>query len=174
MKKTIIISVSIIAVIVIIIFALAVKNPKSEIGGLQNSQTTSQTSGKKIAFEQLVKQGGSYECTVHQYINDTDTVGTVKIKNGNLRGTFSTNYNGMDFDGEVIIKDGYSYSWTSAMPSMGFKAKITQDEFGNVAAGSSGKYTWNYAQIGDYDCKAATIPDSTFAVPATVNFTTVS
>ena len=151
--KAIIAAIVVGAVIVGGYFIVKANKTLSDADHVVETTTQQKPSGKKMAFEQLVKQGGAYECTVHQYVNDTDTIGKVKIKNGNLRGEFSTNYNNTVIDTHVIIKEGFAYTWTSAMPSMGFKAKLTQDESGNVAAGTSGKYTWNYAQIGDYDCK---------------------
>ncbi len=127
-------------------------------------------SGKKMAFASFVKQGGSYQCTVHQYVNDTDTVGDVYLDNGKIRGEFKTTYNGMNIDTSFIVRDGYTYTWTSAMPTMGFKAPVVDSET-TGSADTSGTYSWNNDQIGDYDCKAWAADQSKFAIPTSVKFT---
>ncbi|MEJ0001841.1 MAG: hypothetical protein WDN09_01495 [bacterium] len=79
------------------------------------------TSGKKVAFSQFVKQGGSYKCEVKQYLSDMDNTGTVYISGGNIAGEYNTVAEGRTIDTSFVMKDGYSYTWSSMMPNMGLE-----------------------------------------------------
>ena len=125
-------------------------------------------SGKKIAFDAFVRQGGSYQCTVHQSVNNVDSVGTVYVANGNMSGQFDTTVQGQTMTSNMIMKDGYMYSWSSMSPNMGFKMAIAAN------TGNNGTMANAYAdtpQFGDYDCKAWSGDPSKFTPPATVKFT---
>jgi len=137
--------------------------------------TTPPASGKKIAFSELVKQGGSYECTVKQVVSNIDSDGVVFMDKDRLRGEFSTLTQGMKIDSTMIMKDGYTYTWSSMMPSAGFKIKV--DPGANTTAdtgvSTSGSYSWNAEQIGDYYCKDWKVDESKFSLPANVKFTEI-
>ena len=139
--------------------------------------TTTETkpAGKKMAFTEFIKQGGSYKCTVTQTIANMTTNGTVYIHDKMLRGEFSTTVAGQGVDATMIARDGYTYSWTSMMPTKGYKAKITNTEgaTGSASAGSSGTYTWNGDQIGDYSCEVWVTDDTKFELPKSVTFSDV-
>ncbi len=140
-------------------------------GDEMSSGTDSQMEGKKMAFESFIKQGGSYVCTVHQNVEGTESEGTVYISGGNIRGEFNSTVQGMAMSTSLIVKDGYSYTWTSMMPSMGFKAPVDQGAGGDTSAGTSGSYSWNAQQIGDYNCEVWPADASKFALPSGVTFT---
>lgn len=144
---------------------------KNEI--VQNTvseEITQQPSGKKMAFAQFLKDGGAYKCTVNQYVGDTESKGTVYVNQGLIRGTFQTEVQGTKIDTDLLVRDGYTYTWTSAAP-MGFKAPVVApDTNTNQNAGMSGTYSWNAEQIGDYDCVAWNPDTATFAVPAGIQF----
>lgn len=128
--------------------------------------------GKKMAFSEFIKNGGSYKCTVHQYVGETDTVGTTYVNSGMISGKYETKVNGMDIVSNVLVRDGYSYSWNSMMKNNGFKVKIVESNQNqqNPNASMSGTYSFNSEQIGDYDC-AQVAPDMTmFAIPSSVTF----
>lgn len=126
--------------------------------------------GKKMAFGQLVAQGGSYECTVNQYVGETVSQGTVYTSGTLVRGEFNSKANGLDINTSLIVRDGYTYTWTSMAPKMGFKAKVAANSEVNPNQETSGTISWNADQIGDYDCKDWT-PDLTkFDLPAGVAF----
>ncbi len=130
------------------------------------------TANKKIAFSELVKQGGSYECTVKQVVSNIDSDGVVFMDKDRMRGEFSTLAQGMKIDSTMIMKDGYTYTWSSMMPSAGFKIKVMPaDEAGDAQASTSGTYSWNAEQIGDYYCKEWKVDESKFTLPAGVKFT---
>ena len=140
---------------------------------VENTNTDTENeapAGKKIAFSQLIAQDKTpYECTVNQYVNNTESKGKVYIDNGRLNAEFNTKVAGLSIDSTLIVKDGYTYSWSSALPGTGFKAKATVSE-GNTNTGTSGQYSFNAEQIGDYDCKIWTVDEAKFTLPLNVTF----
>ncbi len=132
--------------------------------------TEEATSGKKMAFSEFIKNGGSYKCTVNQSVNGTDTVGTTYIDGGMIRGEYNTKVQNLNVDSTLIVRDGYTYTWTSMTPNMGFKAKVVESIGGDIDAGMSGQYSFNAEQIGDYNCEAWSSDASKFALPAGVTF----
>lgn len=127
-------------------------------------------SGKKMAFDVFLAQGGTYECTVHQYVNDTDTTGKVWIDGAKLHGKFSTMVQGKSIDSNFSVLDGYTYAWAS-MSTMGFKMKNKTDMMSGSVNTPVGTYSWDAKQIGDYDCSPWTSDAATFAIPANIKFT---
>jgi hypothetical protein len=173
MSKNIIFS--IVGVVVIATGAYFVINSKNDdVGGSEKGGMMENKSGKKMAFSEFVKQGGSYECTVNQNVGGTDTKGTTFISGGNIRGEYNTKTQGMSIDTNFIVKDGYSYTWTSMMPNVGFKSKVVASTDTNANAPTSGQYSFNAEQIGDYECKAWSADESKFAIPSTIKFQDMS
>lgn len=163
------------------------KKDQSVITGEQNvdgsvkpgdqSQAPAAAGGKKMAFGQFVKQGGSYQCTVDQYLDNYNikTTGTVYLDSGKIRGSFSTNYNNTKIDAYAIVKDGFAYSWTS-MGNMGFKTPVVETDGGaesNVTV-SGNTYNFNMNQIGDYNCEEWKADASVFVLPTSVTFQTIA
>lgn len=161
-----------VAVLIIAILGyVAVQPGKTDtvVNTTPEPQETQQPDGKKMAFSQFMKQGGSYQCTVRQYVNDIDTEGTVYLNDGLMRGEYSTTVQGKNIDATIIVRDGFAHTWTSMAPTMGFKSKIVEDpETGS--AGTTGTYSYNADQIGDYDCQPWTADASLFVLPSEVTF----
>ncbi|HRH26730.1 MAG TPA: hypothetical protein PLZ99_01050 [Parcubacteria group bacterium] len=151
------------------------ENPQNSIAvGEPNPSTpTEENSGKKMSFDAFLKQGGSYVCTVNQSVEGIDSKGTVYIDKGNIRGDFNTSVAGMNVDTYFIVKDKYTYTWSSMMPGKGFKAPVSTGGSGDTSTGTSGQYSFNAEQIGDYDCKAWSVDASKFTLPSGVTFTEV-
>jgi hypothetical protein len=147
--------------------------PEIEIKSEVSDTGTEAAAGKKMAFAEFIKQGGSYVCTVNQEVNNTTANGTVYISGTNLRGEFKTSYNGTNMNISTIVRDEYAYTWTSMMPSMGFKSKVVAPTGANTSAGTSGSYSWNAEAIGDYSCDPWTIDASKFVLPSGVTFSEV-
>jgi hypothetical protein len=141
----------------------------SAVENTEQGAAVEQSSDKKMAFADFVKQGGSYKCTVTQSFEGTQTQGTTYIDNGKIRGEYTAQVQGMSIDAAFIVKDGYTYSWSSAMPNMGFKVKVDETA-GDTGATASGTYSYNGDQIGDYNCESWTADASKFALPAGVTF----
>lgn len=140
----------------------------------QNKDMIPQPEGKKMAFTEFMKSDkGSYECTVNQYVQNIESKGTVFISNGKIRGSFATNVGGTNVDSNLIVKDGFTYVWSSMTGNLGFKSPVVEGE-GDTSASASGSYSWNGNQIGDYDCKPWTLDNSKFELPAGVEFKQMS
>lgn len=138
-----------------------------------NTDTAEETEGKKMAFADFLKQGGSYKCTVNQSVNNIEASGVTYLNDGMIRGEYSTTVQGRNIDGTMIVRDGYTYSWTSMLPGQGFKAKVVEST-GDGSAGTSGAYSFNAEQVGDYDCQPWTPDSSKFVVPTSITFKDVS
>lgn len=135
-------------------------------------EKSEESTGKKMAFAQFVKQGGSYQCTVHQAVSDFDTTGKVFINKGNIRGEFSTTAEGKGVTSSILVRDGFTYVWSSMAPKNGVKMAVKAGA-GDTGASMSGTYSWNAEQIGDYDCAPWVADEATFAVPTTTTFTLI-
>ncbi len=141
------------------------------VPGTNTEETiVNQESGKKMAFSEFVKQGGAYKCTVNQNVGGTASVGTTYISNGMIRGEYNTKAQGLSIDTTLIVRDGFTYSWSSMAPSMGFKSKVVTGVVEDGSTNTSGTYSFNAEQIGDYDCEAWTVDASKFALPKGVTF----
>lgn len=150
------------------------ENSMIEENNMPNTGTSVKPAdGKKIPFSQLLGHGGSYKCTIHQDVNGTDTVGTTYVSDGMVSGQYDIKLQGVNMTSNVIVRDGYSYSWTSIMPSAGFKAKIVPDG-DNPGASASGNYSWNANMVGDYDCQPWTVDASKFTLPSGVTWKDMS
>lgn len=137
--------------------------------------TTQQPAGKKMAFSDFVKQGGAYKCEVKQYLSDFENTGTVYINGENISGNYNTVAEGRKIDTSFIMRDGYSYTWSSMAPNMGFKVKVDTTNAGaDGDATTQGTYSWNAKQIGDYNCEPWIVDQSKFELPKGVTFTDFS
>lgn len=121
--------------------------------------------GKKMAFSEFIKSGGTYKCEVKQAMSDFENSGTVYVDGANVRGEFSTIAEGRPIDTFFIVKDGYTYTWSSAAPTMGFKIKVAAE----TTTDTSQTYDWKQG-VGDYNCQAWTADASMFIPPANVTF----
>lgn len=146
------------------------KTPKANINDKNTEQVN--TAGKKMAFSQFSSQDkGTYKCTVSQYVQEMKNEGTVYLSNGMIRGEFTTNYNGQAIDSTFIVRDGYTYTWSSSMNNMGFKVRSDATTPAGTSTSSSGSYSFNMDQIGDYTCEAWVEDNTKFVVPTTITFT---
>ncbi len=152
----------------------SVKDTNSIAVGEPNPSTpVENSSGKKMSFDAFLKQGGSYVCTVNQSVEGIDSKGTVYVDGTDTRGTFNTTVSGMKVDSEFISTGGYTYTWSSMMQGKGFKVKVDNKVSGDTSTGTSGQYSWNAEQIGDYDCQPWSGDSSKFALPKGVVFTEI-
>ena len=136
------------------------------------TEETAVPNGKKMAFSEFLKQGGAHKCTVNQYIGDIETKGTTYISGDMIRGEYSMNMQGMDMTSTFIVRDGYTYSWSSMMPNMGFKSKVVASQSTtDTSVEAHGTYSWNAEQIGDYNCEVWASDASLFVIPKGISFT---
>jgi hypothetical protein len=126
--------------------------------------------GKKMAFTDFMRQGGSYRCTVAQIANGTEGNGTVHFDGEMVRGEFNSVVNGLNIDSSLIVRDGYTYSWSSLNPSLGFKVKVEEKETAGEKVSTSADYSFNADLIGSYECEIWTSDPSMFVIPENVKF----
>lgn len=165
----------VIAIILIIIAIFLFRSGSKDVVKNEDGTITTENtgdSGKKMAFSQFVKQGGTYKCTINQNINGVNTQGITYIKDGMMRGQYEMNLSGQTMTSNMLMKDGYTYTWSSGMGNMGFKMKVPTDTTTNTqttpVSGHMG--TFNPDQVGDYSCDSWTADAATFAVPTEVTF----
>lgn len=166
---------ALVAIVLIVGGYLAFKgNKEVDTINIYNNEGTEvkNDSGKKMAFSQFIKNpGGSYKCEVKQVISDFDTSGTVYVSNGKIKGDYTTIAEGKTMKTSFIMRDGYSYMWGDMMMGSGFKVKIPDVTAAtNTNLDTSGTYTWNAEQIGDYDCQPWVASEAMFSLPAKVVF----
>lgn len=163
-------------VVVLVVGYFAFGKTKSD--GIQNSAMQNGNSSgvestnpnaKKMSFDAFLKQGGSYECTVVQNVSGVTSTGVVYVDGANVRGDFNSKVSGMSVDTTFLVKDGYSYTWSSALAGKGFKVKI-ENPGGAGGTATSGSYSFDASRIGEYDCKSWTVDASKFALPTAVTF----
>ncbi len=123
---------------------------------------------KKMTFSKFVQNGGSYKCTITQNVAGTSTEGTAYMNNGMLRGEFRTQLKGVNVDSNLIVRDGYAYTWSSAAPSMGVKIKAEVDN-SNPQLSAENSF-WTGDQVGDYQCDPWTPEEAKFTLPKNVTF----
>lgn len=168
MSKTII-SVLILGVLVVGGYFAFNKDKGSEVQ-TANDESSATPDGKKMAFAQFLKQGGSYKCDVSQSVSGVENKGTVYTSNEMIRGEFSTTIQGKTIDSTMVVRDGYSYSWSSALPGTGFKVKTAASVYDTTTAGGSGSYSFNAEQIGDYNCETWNSDPAKFTIPTNIIF----
>ncbi len=144
--------------------------PQVVVATTTASSTLQKPTGKKIAFTELMKQGGSYKCTVTQNVANMASNGIVYIHNNLIKANFSTSIQGQTIDSNMISRDGYTYTWTTMMKGVGYKVKIVEKSDQTPKGAASTTYTWNGEQIGEYDCQALTADDSIFELPKDIVF----
>lgn len=135
------------------------------------STTEKGSSEKKMPFSEFMKQGGSHKCTVTQTVASMTTKGVVYIDGQKIKADFAVAVAGQSINTMMIIRDGYTYTWTSNDPTRGYKTKVATGE-GDTAIGPKGTYTWDGSQIGEYSCNPWTADASLFEIPKTVTFVT--
>ncbi len=131
-----------------------------------------ESNGRKMAFSQFVKLNTEpYKCTVSQAFSDMENSGVVYLDGARIRGEFDSVVEGKNMHSSFIMKDGFAYNWSDLYP-MGAKVKVnTETANGDASTTTSGTYTWNADQIGQYDCTEWTVDESMFTIPANVQFT---
>ncbi len=173
-------AISALAVVAGISYAVITKSPSQSSStktttseGVVENQPTS--SGKKMAFADFLKQGGAYQCTVNQYVQNIESKGKVYIDGGRISGVFSTKVQGMTIDTNILVREGYSYTWSSMMQGMGYKTKTVdpKDTPASGSASTSGTYSFNAEQIGDYNCTPWSVDEGVFSIPTNVTFKTL-
>lgn len=139
----------------------------SENTEVQNEEQAVEAVGKKMAFSEFIKTGGSYKCEVSQAMSDFENSGTMHIDGSKVRGDFTTVAEGMTVTTSLVVKDDYTYVWmngVNGLPASGFKTK------NQVDTSASGGFRWDAETIGDYNCEAWVVDEAMFAIPSDITF----
>jgi hypothetical protein len=174
-SKMVILALALVIVVGVGFFAMSTQVsapvPESEDGDTVSQSETPRQNEKKMAFSEFIKQGGSYKCSVNQSVGGVETNGTTYISGGMIRGEYRSAAEGMNVDSTLVVRDGYTYTWTSMMPGVGFKSNIVETTGAeSTTAGMSGTYSWNAEQIGDYSCESWDADSSLFEIPKDITF----
>jgi hypothetical protein len=135
-----------------------------------SSTTVEAKSGKKMAFSQFLKNGGNYKCTVRQSFNEVEANGVVYVNDTRVSAEYDANVQGMQVKTNLIVKDDYTYSWSSVMPGTGIKVKVNKPDVPITSTAMSAQYGFNADMIGDYNCEAWTLDESKFTLPKGITF----
>lgn len=133
---------------------------------VKNGSMMSSKNGKKMAFSQFVKQNnGSYECDVKQYNGEIESEGKVYIGNNTVRADIITKLGDQNVTNVLVVKDGYTYTWTSNPNIPGLKIKNNV----NTTAESE-----QFSSIGDYSCKEWEPSGAMLNIPTSIDFKEVN
>lgn len=127
------------------------------------------TSTKKIPFTELLAQGGTYHCHVSQNLGANVVTGDVFIHKDRVKGHFTTSIVNKTIDTDIIVRDGYTYTWTPLMKGVGYKTKTVSNT--ETATDTPRMYSWNAETVGDYSCEDWLYTEETFDLPKDVTFT---
>lgn len=129
---------------------------------------------KEMSFTNLLSKGGSYMCDITQTVSGVATKGKVYVSEGFIRGDFTTQTQGMSISSYMIMRDGYTYTWTNMAPTTGYKVKVPTGVQASSTTKTQGAYSWDTTLVGEYSCVPWAKDVSKFEVPSTVTFTTIT
>jgi hypothetical protein len=167
-NKTLIYGIAVVVLLGIAWFAFR----NGTFGGQQATVVTSQNGDAPVTLKDLLARGGTQICTFNNSTNGVNTSGTVYIQNGKLRGDFTTQNNGQNIAGHMVVDNNTSFFWTD-LTAQGFKVpfnSLANAPTGHVASQSS--LDTNLPM--QYSCKQWSADSSVFNLPKNVVFTDLS
>lgn len=138
------------------------ENMNESMQGNEESQMGSGT------FMDLMKLGGSFECTVSSEDPNSVSNGTVFVSGEKIRGDFTSTVNGTPYDTHFINADGFIYTWSSAMPQ-GMKM-ADQGMMEGEASPSEAPGSFDPSVKVDYECNPWMADAGKFTPPSDVSF----
>lgn len=117
----------------------------------------------------LFGMSGSYVCTVTSDATSGFSHGTVRVKDGNVRGEFVTTSDGGEMTATMIKTGDAVYTWSSAMP-MGVKAAATSIDAPDGTTPASDTQMFDTGASVEYDCEPTTLDDALFIPPQDIEF----
>ncbi len=144
---------------------------KNEQPTSTSTEARASDTSKKMPLSKLAFEGETYKCSVSQTAQNTLSTGTVYLDRGLVRGDFTVKYGESSMQSTFIMRDGYTYTWTSAAPTTG--VKIKNDTTATVGAAINTPNGFFLDEIGDYSCEAWKADASKFILPTSVTFTAI-
>lgn len=179
MSKKILIGVIVVLAIVLgIYFFLKPAGPATDGEGTavtEGQEEVGEDSGRRMAFADFLRTGGSYKCEVTHEIDGASSSGVVYVHDDMVRSDYTTTVDGSAMDSHSIFRDGYSYTWTS-LADMGFMVAVDSTELEtDTSAGAEGDFSgFDPDQVGEYECDPWALDSTVFAVPANIEFMDMS
>jgi hypothetical protein len=133
-------------------------------------------------LEEAFKSGESHECAFHFDMAMASTTGVVYVRDGMIAVKSTVTGAQGDISSHTVIKEGFSYSWSSLDSDNGIKAKIPHDvesaTSSDVSLSSSSvssllpqiNYAWNNNTPQPTSCIKKLIHTSVFEIPTTITF----
>ncbi len=167
------------AVIILILilaagFYISQKSQKTQAEKPASQATEAPVSEQTGTIKGLLAMGKDLTCDVSYSVEQNKTVGKINVAGQKMSGDFTiTTSDGKTMDMHMIQKDGYIYSWSSALPQ-GTKMKIPAESASPTPAPSGVSTGFNPNQQVQYKCSPWGVDDSKFNPPSTVQFMDIS
>jgi hypothetical protein len=122
-----------------------------------------ENSSRKMSFVQFLKlEKEAHTCTVEQTVAGVASKGVVYVLADMVRGSFASEYGGIQVGAEFLLKDGFAYSWSKG-GAVGFKVSIQPNK--------PQETVWNGQEVSSYDCAPGISQQDVFVVPQNIQFT---
>lgn len=176
MKKSIIAIIILVLVSPLVYFFVTKQTPaplQEQTQEEQVVQESEEVSSKKFSMSEMIARGGAHQCDVEQKIDSVyvaSSKGKVYMADGKVRGDFDTQVQGITMKNSLIVRDGYTYTWSS-LSKDGYKIKENSGAVDTSGpAGTAGQFNFNDEAIGAYECTTWAKDESKFTLPAGITF----
>lgn len=136
-------------------------DPKSGAGKMASGSFTG-------SWNDLVKRGGNYMCTINSAGANDVTSGTVYVSGTDLRGEFVSKTAAGQVTSNMLKKGDMMYVWSSAYPQ-GFMMKADAPASQTSSTATQGQGV-DQGQSYDWNCSATGVDASKFVKPANIEF----
>lgn len=133
------------------------------------TKTTDPNSFESGTWGSLMGMTSAGKCTVSTETNGVESMGTVYVADGNIRGDFSSTMGGRLVESHIIATTDTVYTWSTGLPQ-GVKTPRTPNTGGADAA----KTSFNPNASLKYSCTSWITDASMFVPPATIQFIDVA
>lgn len=173
MNKTLIIGLSVGAVVIIALGGVFLLNSKDVSQPTSDStvETISDTTNQPKSLRELMSFANNQTCT---FKDDEGNSGVVYVANNSMRGDFNSSTDDSDIKTHTIIKGNDMYLWFDDNKE-GFQSSL--DSVSSMQMDSkedASKKTVDIDKQVDYDCESWTVDSKMFELPTTVTFTDYS
>jgi hypothetical protein len=124
------------------------------------------------SWNDLVKRGGTYTCTVQHSSAVDISKGMVYVSGTDVRGDFTSLVNGASVESHMLKKGDMVYVWGGGMPQ-GVKVSATMMDGGTGSTAMSGDVVDSKQEYG-WDCVSGKPDASKFVMPSNIEFMDVS
>lgn len=137
---------------------------------MEGATATDPNSLESGTWRSLMGMTSAARCTVSTTANGVESMGTVYVANGSMRGDFSSTVNGRAVDSHIIADATTVYTWSTGLPQ---GVKTPRDLATGQTSGNSTE-TFNPNAELNYSCGAWTADASMFVPPTDITFLDIS